>query len=267
MVSTAAQRESFARDGYLVIPGLFSPEEMAALKADMVRLNTGGMVAAANGRDKGAMMVEDANTPRLQFDIHTMGTRFDALSRHPRLAGLMQELMGTGLSILHSKLAFKAAFTGSVQYWHQDYGYWVGDGYARPDMASCLVMLDEHTEDNACLQVLSGSHRDGVVPHEKVTAETTGNVQLRISATDMAAYCRRYARVKFVGMPGTFAAWHSNTMHGSAHNISDKSRNAAIFAFNAVGNPAARKGALAADPTGSQDLRPVVLSADDSLRR
>jgi ectoine hydroxylase-related dioxygenase (phytanoyl-CoA dioxygenase family) len=231
----------------------------------MARLGTDSMVAAAKGKDKGAMMVEDGKTPRLQFDIHTMGTRFDALSRHPRLAGLMQELMGMPLYILHSKLAFKAPFTGSVQYWHQDFGYWVTDGNPRPDMASCLVMLDEHTEDNACLQVLAGSHRDGVVAHEEVTAELTGNKQLRISAADMTHYCSRYPRVKLVGKPGTFAAWHCNTMHGSAHNISDKSRNAAIFAFNAVGNHGTKKGPLATSPSGLAEAGAVVLSADDSL--
>jgi ectoine hydroxylase len=267
MVSTKAQREAFERDGYIVIPGLFSAEEIASLKVDMTALKTGSLVAAAGGRDKGAMMVEDANTPRLQFDIHTMGKRFDALSRHPRLAGLMQELAGTDLYILHSKLAFKAAFTGSVQFWHQDYGYWVTDGYPRPDMASCMVMLDEHAEDNGCLQVLAGSHRDGVVPHEKLIVESTGNVQLRIPAADMATYCGRYRRVKLVGKPGTFAAWHSNTMHGSSHNISERSRNAAIFAFNAVGNLVAKGDALAVPPVGREAARPLELSADDSLRR
>ncbi len=267
MVSTQAQRAAYERDGYLVIPGLFSPAEIAALKADMVGLNTGSLVAAASGRDRGAMMVEDANTPRLQFDIHATGTRFDALARHPRLAGLMQELMGMPLYILHSKLAFKAAFTGSVQFWHQDFGYWINEGNPRPDMASCMVMLDEHTEDNGCLQVLAGSHRGGVVPHERITAESTGNVQLRISAADMATYCARYRRVKLVGKPGTFAAWHCNTMHGSSHNISDHSRNAAIFAFNAVGNRGSNGTPLATSPSGYEDAEPVVLSADDSLLR
>jgi hypothetical protein len=30
----------------------------------------------------------------------------------------------------HSKLAFKAPFTGSAQFWHQDYSYW-RDGHPR----------------------------------------------------------------------------------------------------------------------------------------
>ena len=264
MITTSAQRDSFEHDGFIVIPGLFTAAEIAALKSEMSHLETTSMVAAAAGKDKGAMMVEDARTPRLQFDIHTLGPRFEALSRHPRLAGIMQDLMGTSLGILHSKLAFKAAFTGSVQFWHQDFGYWVGDGYPRPDMASCLVMLDEHTEDNACLQVLAGSHRDGVVTHERLTVESTGNTQLRISAEDMAGYCARYARVKLIGAPGTFAAWHSNTMHASSHNVSEKSRNAAIFAFNAVSNAA--KGSLASSaPTGHAEMKPVILSEEKSL--
>jgi ectoine hydroxylase-related dioxygenase (phytanoyl-CoA dioxygenase family) len=52
----------------------------------------------------------------------------------------------------------------------------------------------------------------------------------------MEVYCKQWERVKFIGEPGDFAAWHSNTMHASTHNISENSRHAAIMAYNAVGN-------------------------------
>jgi hypothetical protein len=81
------------------------------------------------------MVVEDAYTPRLQFDIHRSGTRFDLLARHPRMAGIVQELMAVPMYIYHSKLAFKAAFTGSVQFWHQDYGYWITAKHPQPTSA------------------------------------------------------------------------------------------------------------------------------------
>jgi ectoine hydroxylase-related dioxygenase (phytanoyl-CoA dioxygenase family) len=261
-VTTPEQRRFFQECGYLVIPGLFSTEEIAAVMAEYDALETERRMREAAGKNRDGMIPEDGATPRLQFDIHRTETRFALLCRHPRVAGLMQELMGMPLSLYHSKLAFKAPFTGSVQYWHQDFGYWQ-TGHPRPDMGSVLIMLDAHTEDNACLQLLSGSHREGVAPHEVELRQSTGDGQQRIPAASMHDYCRRYPRVKIVGSPGTVLAWHSNTMHASSHNVSEHPRRALIVAFNAPGNrlrPISDR-----NPFDAHDERPVTLTADDCL--
>jgi ectoine hydroxylase-related dioxygenase (phytanoyl-CoA dioxygenase family) len=255
-------RNFFHEQGYLLIPNLFSRQEIDAVLADEQQLHTHHLVTEANGRNKGGMVVEDGATPRLQFGIHKTDSLFALLCRHPRLAGLTQSVMGIPLYIYHSKLAFKAPFTGSVQYWHQDYSYWQ-KGHAQPTMASCLVMLDEHTEDNACMQVLAGSHRAGLVDHEYAPRESTGDNQLRIPSSALPDYCRRYPRIKLVGQPGTVALWHSNTMHASSHNISENPRRALIVAFNAVGN--SREEVVKDSPFTAHSNKAVVLSADDSL--
>lgn len=262
MVSTPEQRRFFEENGCLLLPDLFRCEEIAAVMADFERLETERRMAETGGRNKGGMVPEDTFTPRLQFDVHRTETRFAVLCRHPRVAGLMQELLGVPLYLYHSKLAFKAPFTGSVQYWHQDYGYW-RDSHPRPDMGSVMIMLDEHTEDNACLQVLAGSHRDGVVDHEVEMRPSTGDGQRRIPAAAMPETMRRYRRVKVTGSPGTVLAWHCNTMHGSSHNLSENPRRALIVAFNAVGNhftPSA-----AENPFAAREDPAMALCADDAL--
>jgi ectoine hydroxylase len=260
MITTADQRRSFEEDGYLVLPGLFRRREIEAVMSDYERLETERRVVEVEGRNRSGMVVEDRATPRLQFDVHRTGTRFALLCRHPRVAGLMQELLGMPLYLYHSKLAFKAPFTGSVQYWHQDYGYW-RDGHPRPDMGSVLIMLDEHTEDNACLQVLRGSHRLGVVEHELEMRLSTGDGQRRIPAVAMPQYTHHFPRVKLIGSPGTVFAWHSNAIHGSGHNLSENPRRALIVAFNAIGNnpptPAAES------PFAARAEEPIELCEDD----
>lgn len=265
MLTTPEQRLLYDEQGFVMIPSLFSPEEVAVLKAGMAALHTDQRVAEAEGRTKGGMVVEDADTPRLQFDIHRSGTRFDLLARHPRMAGIVQELMAVPMYIYHSKLAFKAAFTGSVQFWHQDYGYWITAKHPQPLMASCLVMLDPHTVDNGCMQVLAGSHKEGVAAHEPCSREATGDAQIRIPGSIMEDYCRQWERVKFIGEPGDFAAWHSNTMHASTHNISENSRHAAIMAYNAVGNYDPEQRIADDSPWGAECDTPIVLCADDAL--
>jgi len=261
-MTSEQQRAFFQEHGYLLIPNLFSRAEIAAVLADEQRLQTQQLVTAAGGRNQGGMVVEDGNTPRLQFSVHKTSSLFALLCRHPRLAGLTQAVMGMPLYIYHSKLAFKAPFTGSVQYWHQDYSYWQ-KYHAQPTMASCLVMLDEHTEDNACMQVLAHSHQAGLVAHELAPRESTGDNQLRIPAAALPDYCRRYPRVKLIGPPGTVAVWHSNTMHASSHNISENPRRALIVAFNAVGNSDAQ--VVKDSPFTAHSTEAVQLSADDCL--
>lgn len=262
MITTIAQRRFFQENGYILLPAMFSPQEIAAVLADEQRLQTEQLVVDAAGRNKGGMVVEDSSTPRLQFGIHRGDSLFALLCRHPRLAGITQELLGLPLYIYHSKLAFKAPFTGSVQYWHQDFGYW-SRSHTKPDLASCLVMLDEHSEDNACMQILAGSQREGLVPHEYAPRESTGDNQLRIPAAAMPDYCRRYQRVKLVGQPGSIAVWHANTMHASSHNISEHPRRALIVAFNAVGNSDPQ--VVKDGPYTAHGTEAVVLSADNCL--
>jgi ectoine hydroxylase-related dioxygenase (phytanoyl-CoA dioxygenase family) len=262
MVTTAEQRRVFQENGYTLVPEMFSLKEIEVVMSDLADLKTQHLVADASGRNKGGMAVEDNETPRLQFDIHKTDSRFALMCRHPRLAGVMQELMGLPLYIYHSKLAFKAPFVGSVQYWHQDFGYW-NVSHRQPTMGSCLVMLDEHTEDNACMQVLAGSHRDGVVEHRYEPRESTGDNQLAIPPGPMIDHCHRYRRVQFIGQPGTIAAWHSNTMHASSHNISENPRRALIVAFNAVGNSDEHQ--VKDSPFTTHSTRPVELSPDDCL--
>jgi len=111
MRTTPEQRTFFQTHGYIVIPEMFTPDEIDALLGDAERLRTETLVAETGGRNRGGMVVEDGTTPRLQFDIHRTASLFASMCRHPRLAGVMQELMALPLYIYHSKLAFKAPFT------------------------------------------------------------------------------------------------------------------------------------------------------------
>lgn len=258
-------KQFFTENGYIIIESAFSSEEIALLKASIKDLNTQSLLLKSGGENITGMAVEDGKSARLQFDVHRSDTPLALACRHPRLAGYVQALMGKSIYIYHSKLAFKAAFVGSVQYWHQDYSYWADSGNPTPQMASALIMLDEHTEDNACMHVLAGSHLDGLVSHEQNLRGSTGDAQLCINPDDMAAYCKTYPRVKLKGKPGTFAAWHANTMHGSGHNISENSRNALIVAYNTVGNRDPEIKHDQDDPYGSDVNESLEFVPDDCL--
>ena len=131
----------------------------------------------------------------------------------------------------HSKLMMKEARTGGQHVWHQDYGYWYENGCLYSDMGSMFLALDPCTRENGCLQVLAGSHRMGRFDHVLVT---TGGVAQRGAELDRVKEASKQLEHLHVELqPGDGIFFHSNLLHTSAHNLSDKRRWSMICAYNA----------------------------------
>src|SRR5688572_5928381 len=45
---------------------------------------------------------------------------------------------------------------GGAWEWHQDYGYWYGNGCLWPNMLSVIIAIDPNTRENGCFQLLKG---------------------------------------------------------------------------------------------------------------
>jgi ectoine hydroxylase len=119
---------------------------------------------------------------------------------------------------------------GGAWEWHQDYGYWYQNGCLYPYMASCLIALDRASRENGCLQVLRGSHLMGRIEHGRF-GEQTGADPERVNAA-----LERLELVYCEMEPGTGLFFHSNLLHASSANTSDRSRWSLICCYNAARN-------------------------------
>src|SRR5918993_3891180 len=154
---TQAQSERYERDGFLVLPGLFAPPEVAAMREELRRIqgiDTDHLVRERSGGvAKTIFRVHEADGP-------TASPVFRAAAHAPRLLQPAQRLLGDeALYIHHTKCNLKTAIDGSVWQWHQDYGSWRQDGVPAPDMTTALVMLDEPTEMGGCLYISPAATR------------------------------------------------------------------------------------------------------------
>jgi ectoine hydroxylase len=146
MLLSPQQLEEFDRDGFLIFPGMFSREEVAALVRECDRL--GGIEADYIKRERGGAL-------RTIFRVHedngpTQSPEFRALSRSPRLmVPGAQMLRDDAMFIFHTKINFKPAFEGTIWAWHQDYGTWEKDGLPTANIVTVLVMLDDADEMGA----------------------------------------------------------------------------------------------------------------------
>ncbi len=116
------QRRNYEQDGFLLQRGLLPQARMQAL---MQRLP--GILAGddADGMHRERERVGDA---RQVYLAHRHDPLFAELVRDPLLLQPVQDLLGADLHIYHSKINVKAAVSGGVWLWHQDYGYWFHDG-------------------------------------------------------------------------------------------------------------------------------------------
>lgn len=237
------QASAFDRDGYLVVPGVFSPEEVRIMLNEV----EGGGIASRqiNMPDASGKSAKLAIWYELADDV------WGAASTHPKLVNTLRILLREEICFFHGKVMMKEAHSGGAWEWHQDYGYWYNEGFLYPNMLSAFVALDPATIANGCLQVLRGSHRLGRLDHGRVGNQTGGDPS-RIGLLE-----ERLERVPVELEAGSVVFFHCNTLHTSAPNESDNHRRSFIVCYTAQSNPQMRHegGVITREycPTGPAD--------------
>jgi ectoine hydroxylase len=251
-----AQLKQFAEEGWLFLPEVFSPDEVALLRAES---------EAIYRSDRVEVWREANGAPRTAFAAHTYNAAFAALGAHPRLLGPVEQLFGERLYMHQFKINAKAAFTGEVWQWHQDYGTWLrDDGMPEPRAMNISVFLDEVMPINGPLMLIPRSHFGGTL----AASHDTSTTSYPLWTLDQDAVSKLVAEGGIVaptGKPGGVLLFHGNLVHGSAPNITPYPRRIVYLTLNAVSN-------FIRTPTrpewiAHQDFTPIEHVADDALSR
>jgi ectoine hydroxylase-related dioxygenase (phytanoyl-CoA dioxygenase family) len=235
----------YDRDGYVLVPNLFSEREVAALLHDVESgervASTARGMADSSGKSAGI-----AIWGNLGDDI------WAAASTNPRIVNNLRILLREEIGFFHGKVMLKEANSGGAWEWHQDYGYWYNQGFIFPRLISAFVALDPATRENGCLQVLRGSHLLGRLDHASV-GQQVGAVTERLRKIETL-----FERVYCEMTPGSVLFFHCNLLHASAPNESDHPRRSFIMCYNALNNPEL-------DEHKATDPQPVPVSSDDAI--
>jgi ectoine hydroxylase-related dioxygenase (phytanoyl-CoA dioxygenase family) len=213
----------YRRDGYLIVPELFSRAEVDALLREFDGDFIGGLVRDTS--DSGGRTARFAIWSDLHQDV------WGATSTCPRVVDTLRTLVGEEISFFHGKIINKQPGTGASWEWHQDYGYWYYS-FAYPRMASVWVSLDPATRANGCLSVLRGSHRLGRLEHRGGFGDQMGADPKRFA--EVAAL---HERVDCEVPPGSAIFFDACLLHGSNPNTSGMSRRSFIMCYTAQSNP------------------------------
>lgn len=250
------QATSFDRDGYIVLDGLFSEDEVAFLQRE-----AGTLLADPDALEPETVITEPGSREiRSIFRIHAQNRVIARLAADQRLAGVARFLLGDEVYIHQSRLNYKPGFQGKEFYWHSDFETWhVEDGMPRMRALSMSVLLAENTPNNGPLMLIPQSHRTfltcvGETPEDHYRMSLKRQEYGVPDEISLAELAHRNGIVAPTGKPGTVVIFDCNVMHGSNGNITPFPRANAFLVYNAMSN------ALQA-PFGVERPRPEFIAA------
>ena len=264
---TEKQKRFYQDNGYLFLTDVFASKEISEMQQ---------VLPAIFAKDDPARVLEkDGHTVRSVYGCHTTTDVFSRLVRDSRLLEPAEDLIGSKLYVYQFKVNVKAAFSGDVWQWHQDFIFWrEGDGMPQPDVLTVAIFLDDVTELNGPIFLVPGSHREGVV-EPRAAGEEPNNDALRLDAYSssptwisnltatlkytidqrvLAEMISRYGTVAPKGPAGSVLFFHSNLAHGSGTNISPQNRILTLITYNSVKNV----------PNFPENRRPEFLASSDA---
>ena len=218
--------ETYREQGWLVVENVLDAAELAS-----ARRNVEEIVAGASGVSDHTDIYDlepdhRAESPRVRRikTPHKHFPLFWDLARSPKLAGILQKLLGHGVRLHGSKINMKAPHYGSPVEWHQDWAFYP---HTNDDLLAVGVMLDDTTEENGAMLVLPGTHRGQVYDHH---ADGTF-----CGAMDPASADLDFGKaVATVGPAGSMSFHHVRLVHGSAQNTSDRPRTLLLYEYAAA---------------------------------
>lgn len=205
--------QQYQRQGYLVVPQLFTPEECQQFKLEGQRL----LAELANKKSSVYVGVA-ADSPL-----------FYRMASDARITRVLAELLPTGADFMSDKFVWKSPQHRFATPWHQDIAYWPG---TRPKI-STWVALDDTDAANGAMRIIPRSHLT-LLPHEfrgegSVNGEF-GNVIVDLEETNQAPgelVCELKA--------GGVLFFSDMLAHASCTNASGRDRYAHIGTYHASG--------------------------------
>jgi phytanoyl-CoA hydroxylase len=221
-----AQRAAYERDGFIVVPDVFSAAEIGEL-----RRVTDGFVArsASIAVNDDIYDLEDTHSaaePRVRRlkAPHLIDPAFFRASRNDKVVAILKELWGS-VRFDTGKLNMKSAGYGAPVEWHQDWAFYP---HTNDDLAAVGIMLDDVDMENGPMMVVPGSHQGPIYDHHGPNGRFCG-------AMDPARRDVDYSKaVPLTGRAGSITIHHVRAVHGSAPNTSNRDRRLLLLQFRAA---------------------------------
>lgn len=224
----ASLAEQFARDGYAIARGVFSPEEVTELRELFAKIHSEG-VPGFYERGMVRDGVENPDDPLFKYPRIMMPHRFNETAKsyllHPKVAGVLKALFQTDPVATQSMFYFKPPGARG-QALHQD------QFYLLVEPGTCIAAwtaIDDCDAENGGMMVVPNSDNEPVVcPETANKGESYTSHLVKVPKGRKAIYAEMKA--------GDTLFFNGNVIHGSGPNRSKDRFRRAFICHYAAGN-------------------------------
>ena len=225
----------FRRDGFVVLPGLASAADCAALARLAVRDLTPLVGPAEFEADVGypgaprTRADAGGQTPRRLLHAFTRDVAFRRFALRADLAAALRDLLGPDVRLSqchHNCVMTKHPGHSSATLWHQDVRYWSFD---RPELVSVWLALGAETAANGAVKAIPGSHR-----LELDRGRLDRDLFLRPDLAENRALIEQAVTLELA--PGDVLLFSSRLFHAAGRNDTDAIKLSLVFTYHAADN-------------------------------
>lgn len=220
------QVAAYWRDGFVVVPKLFSDEAIAPWLEHVRDLACGRALPSENmGLVRDVMFAKGAAKPRTpehticKINLFENDPILMTYARDAALLDCIESLLGPDLLFVNSMVITKPPGVDGRHPLHQDllyFGFRPGD-----ELVGTWTAMEEVSRANGCLSVLPGSHKGGLLDHDLPDWDYVNAGFFGASGVDPEA-----DRVHVEMDKGDTLLFHSQLLHGSGTNKTDRFRRA-----------------------------------------
>ncbi|MDE2599795.1 MAG: phytanoyl-CoA dioxygenase family protein [Rhodocyclaceae bacterium] len=230
-----AQVRQFRQDGYLVLPGMLSPESCAHLRSvvqEHLRRAVPPLEYEAEVGYPGAPSSLDAPGGRTVRRLQGAWQRDDALrawAEDPRIVTCIEQLTEEPVALTlahHNCVMTKHPRYGTATGWHRDIRYW---RFARNELVTVWLALGDEHPENGALKVIPGSHRFDIKPEQLDALDF-----LRPDAPENAPLFAQGFTPSL--RAGDALLFHSGLFHAAGPNLADEVKMSVAFAYRGRSN-------------------------------
>ena len=210
----------YKENGYLHVKDVFNSEEVEEMRNAVEQIVQ--RAAKANKDANHAWQGDYIPKEELEslvlkgfHDVHYHDASFTKAVAHPKMVSILSKLIGPNVQLHHSKMLVKPPEKGAAFPMHQDYPYFPHQSHS---MLAASIHLDDSDEENGCINVIPGSHKQGPLQH-------VGSYYLSPEEypIDSGISCPAKA--------GDVLIFNYLTVHGSKPNRSERTRRNVLFQY------------------------------------
>ena len=232
MILSQNQKKQFWSDGFLLVENAINDRQLENLKKTFLdwvnesrnyKTDYGETIDGRPRFDLQPGHSSDVPGLRRIQSPEEISEVFADVMRNGRSVDMCAELIGQGIRFHHGKVNSKLPGTATKVNFHQDFPF---EPMTNDDMITCLLFIDDVTLENGPLEVVPGTHKGPLYSHWH-NGIFTGSVSDEILAEHEDKI------IRCTGKAGSVCLMHASLLHGSAPNLSNKSRTLYISTYYA----------------------------------